>query len=374
MLTEKDRIRGSVLGHALGDALGAPFEFAEVGSVCKATGKDWIEELCPFTAPLGPHGPWVSPTVPGTGTDDVRYNRLFLDFAVELNGRMPADDELARRLLDIYEHPGQYFPGFEDLARAQFEMWEGVSCGCLGQASTVVPGVEPAILATRSVGLNYPTIAGLLLLPSAGLLFPDDPEAAYQEAYKSAFFDLAYAREATALFAAAQSLALSGMPPVQMTETVFNMDPLQLGGYFGGPFIKQNLPPLLDRARGMEGSLLAGWLSTELRNFSVFDPYRALAITFCALQAYPDAPMQALEIAANHMDVAPDGTILRHADIDCYAGITGALVGTICGAEALPAQMLQQVVTGNRSVYGMELEEVIERFINVATTQPDASD
>jgi hypothetical protein len=31
-------------------------------------------------------------------------------------------------------------------------------------------------------------------------------------------------------------------------------------------------------------------------------------------------------------------------------------------------------VTGNRSVYGMELEEVIERFINVATTQPDASD
>ena len=107
-----------MLGHALGDALGAPFEFAEVGSVCKATGKDWIEELCPFTAPLGPHGPWVSPTVPGTGTDDVRYNRLFLDFAVELNGRMPADDELARRLLDIYEHPGQYFPGFEDLARA----------------------------------------------------------------------------------------------------------------------------------------------------------------------------------------------------------------------------------------------------------------
>jgi ADP-ribosylglycohydrolase len=366
MLTRKDRIRGSVLGHALGDALGAPFEFAEVGSVRIATGKDWIDELCPFMGPLGPHGPWVSPTVPGTGTDDVRYNRLFLDLVVELDGRMPTDHELARLLLDVYEHPGEYFPGFEDLARAQFEMWEGVSRGCLGQASTVVPGVEPAILATRSVGLNYPTIAGLLLLPSAGLLFPGDPEAAYQAAYKSAYFDLAYAREATALFAAAQSLALSGMPPAQMTETVLRMDPLRLGGYFGGPYIKQNLPPLLDRAQGMEGPHLAGWLSTELRNFSVFDPYRALAITFCALQAYPDAPMRALEIAANQMDVALDGTIRRYADIDCYAGITGALVGTICGVEALPAQMLEQVLTGNRSVYGMELEEVIERFVNAA--------
>lgn len=358
MLTRQDRIRGSVLGQALGDALGAPFEFAHPGAPQAATGKEWIDRLCPFTGQSGPHGPWVSPTSPGTGTDDVRYNRLFIDLVVELGGRMPEDGELAQRLLDVYERPAEYFPGHEELARGQFEMWEGVSRGCLGQRSMVIPDVPPEILATRSVGLNYPTMAGLLVMPSAGLLFPDDPTAAYRAAYKTAYFDLAYAREATALFAAAQSLALSGAPPVELVESVLAMDPLRLGGYFGGPFIKENLPRLLVRAQGRQGQQLAAWLSQELRHFSVFDPYRALATSFCALLAHPDAPLLALQVAANQMDIGSDGGILRFADIDCYASITGALVGTVCGDVALPADMLDQVLVSNRSVYGIDLEDL----------------
>ena len=129
MPSTKDRIRGSVLGQALGDALGAPFEFAAPD----AAGNGGITGLTSFTGVPGPHGPWLSRAPAGTGTDDVRYNRVFIDLVVDLGGRMPDAAELARRLLDVYERPGAYFPGYEDLARRQFEMWEGVSRGYLGQ-------------------------------------------------------------------------------------------------------------------------------------------------------------------------------------------------------------------------------------------------
>lgn len=373
MPTMRDRIRGSVLGQALGDALGAPFEFAPPGAVREATGKDWIDGLCAFTGKPGPHGPWVTPAPAGTGTDDVRYNRLFIDLVVELGGRMPEDVELARRLLDVYERPGDYFPGFEALARGQFEMWEAVSRGCLGQTSQTLPGVPPAILATRSVGLNYPTMTGLLVMPSAGLLFPQDAEAAYEAAYAAAFFDVAYAREATAVFAAAQSLALAGGAPAQILEEALGMDPLHLGGYFGGPFVKDNLPSLLVRAQGLQGHQLAVWLAAELRHFSVFDPYRALAIVFAALLAHADEPLLVLQVAANQMDVDDQGVERRYADIDCYAGIAGALVGTIVGEAALPADMLGQVLESNRSVYGIDLEEVAHRLANAASGRSSGS-
>ena len=68
----------------------------------------------------------------------------------------------------------------------------------MGDVSPRYPGVSAEALATSSVGLNYPTMAGLLVLPSLGLLFAGDAEGAY----RAAFFDVGYAREATALLAA----------------------------------------------------------------------------------------------------------------------------------------------------------------------------
>ena len=363
--TLKSRIRGSVLAQALGDALGAPFEFAAADSVERRTGEKWLAGLYPFEGEKGPHGVWVDAAPAGTGTDDVRYNHLFMELAVELR-RMPTDRELAQRLLDVYERPGDFFPGYEELARGQFEMWEGVSRGFLGQESPNYPGVSASALATRSVGLNYPTMAGLLALPSVGLLFPGDPETAYRAAYSAAFFDVGYAREATALLAAAQSAALAGTAPAALVDEVLALDPLCLGGYFGGPFVAERLPLLLREAEGKRGAELAQFLSSALRHFSVFDPYRALAIAIAALLAHADDPWQALLVAVNQGDLDDDGVWRRYADIDCYAGITGALIGACCGDGALEAERVAQVVEGNRAVYGFDLERTIEGFAALA--------
>ena len=165
--------------------------------------------------------------------------------------------------------------------------------------------------------------------------------------------------------AAAQSLALAGAPAEETVEAALEMDPLQLGGYFGGPYIKDNLPALLARARGRQGRELAAWLTTELRHFSAFDPYRALAIVFASLLAHVDEPLMVLQVAVNHVDRDDDGAVRRYADIDCYAGIAGALVGTLFGDSALPADMLEQVIESNRAVYGIDLEEVARRLADL---------
>ena len=114
--TLQSRIRGSVLAQAWGDALGAPFEFAPPDAVKKRTGEQWLERLHPFAGKKGPHGMWADQAPAGTGTDDARYNYLFIELAVELG--------------------------------------EGVSRGCLGEESPRYRGVPPSVLATRSIGLN----------------------------------------------------------------------------------------------------------------------------------------------------------------------------------------------------------------------------
>lgn len=365
------RVRAAVLLQAFGDALGAPFEFAETGAVERDTGKDWLDALHSFKGEVGAHNAWMSPAPLGTGTDDVRYSWLFMELVNEL-GRMPTGREIARRLLAVHERPGAFFPGYEALAVEQFAMWEGVSRGFLGEESKLYPGVSPAVLATRSVGLNYPTIAGMLVLPFAGLLFPGDPTGAYCAVYEAAFFDVAYAREATALWAAAQSLALVGADPSALVERVLSLDPLQLGGPFGRPFVVQHLPSLLQKMQGKKARELAAALSFELRHYSVFDPFRTLAIAFAVLLSHADEPLVALQVAANQGDLSTDGRWLRYADTDCYAGIAGTLLGAVNGAGVISSENAERVVASNRQVYGIDLEASALAFAELVRARGSA--
>ena len=74
-------------------------------------------------------------------------------------------------------------------------------------------------------------------------------------------------------------------------------------------------------------------------------------------------------MAANQGDLDEKGHWSRYADIDCYAGITGALVGAYCGDNALPADVVEQVVAGNKAVYGFDLEETISRFTRLVASR-----
>ena len=111
---------------------------------------------------------------------------------------------------------------------------------------------------------------------------------------------------------------------------------------------------------------LAEFLSFELRHFSAFDPYRALSIAFCALLAHADEPIRALEVAVNQSELDSDGNWMRYADVDCYASITGGLVGALCGAGALPRESIVRCVDSNKRAYGFDIENSAARFADLS--------
>lgn len=367
----QSRVRGCVLGAVLGDAIGGPFEFGPLDRAPALAGGTWIDGLYPYARATGPHGVWPCPPPgsglppPGTGTDDTRYNWLFLELATEL-GHMPTGYELATRFLEAYQDPAPLFPGHAALTRKQFEFWEGVCRGYLNQTSDRFPGFAPDLLLARSLGLNFPVLSGLITLTFAGLLFPGDPETAYREAFRTDFYDIGYAREAVALLAASTSIALAQeIAPRALLDRVVALDPLHLGGEFSAPFVREHLPqlcPLLDASQTDQA--LAQALSAALRHFHPFDPFRALAVAFLAVMATPGDPLRAILIAVNHVGLDQDGHPTRYEDIDCYGGIAGALAGVLSGAEAFPPVMLEQVVRSNRQVYGVDLEASIQSFMD----------
>ena len=362
--TVASRIRGCILGAALGDALGAPFEFQPVEAVVERTGSEWIDALHAFEGSPGAHGVWRSPAPPGTATDDTRYNWVVLELAAEL-GRPPDAEDLARRCIDVWERPEAYFPTGPEFARDHFAMWEAVGRGVLGEESAQYPGVPPDVLRERSIGLNFPTLIALIALTTYGTLFPGRADEAYRAAFRADFMDVGCAREAVAVLAGAvAALVAGGRGAEEVVREAAEADPYSLGGPFGGPFMKEHLPPLLDKLPSpTSDQQLAEHLSRELSSLHPFDPLKTLAPAFAGVMLSPDDPLRAILIAVNHRAVTVDGSLGALQDIDCYGCVAGALAGAAAGVEAFPEEMLGQVVAANKGVYGIRLDGTADRIV-----------
>jgi ADP-ribosylglycohydrolase len=394
-----------VLGTVLGDAIGGPFEFGPLERVPALTGGDWIDGLYPYPAEMGgPHGVWKPPSdapsadseraPAGTGTDDTRLNWLFLELACDL-GRMPGAREVAERYLELYEHPERAFPSHAKMTRLQFEHWEPVCRGYLGQRSTVFPDLPPDVLLARALGLNFPILSGLIAWTWAGLLYPGQPEAAYEAVFRADFYDIGYAREAVGLLAAAIGVGVVGEGvQISLYEALVEMDPLHLGSEWSAPYVAGHLPQYVSLVRPPAPSCaptgapalersdpeIAHTLSVAFRRYHPFGAFRTFAVALLSVLAvgthgddvgahghtvgaHGRAPVRAILIAANHTGINDEGQPTRYEDIDCYAALAGALGGALWGAEAFPGEMLEQVVEANKQVYGIDLEATIERFI-----------
>lgn len=366
----ESKIRGCVLGAALGDALGGPFEFGPLERVPALTGGDWIDGLYPYERASGPHGVWGLPggglPPAGTATDDTRLNWLFLELANRLEC-MPSARDLATRYLEIYEQPDIVFPGHAAITWKQFEHWEGACRGYLGQTSELYPGLTPDVLLARSLGLNFPILSGLIAFTWAGLLFPGQPEEAYEASFRADFYDIGYAREAVALLAAAISIAIAEeITPQALYERIVTCDPLHLGGEFSEPFVVGHLPQYYPLVADPQPDQATAWaLSVAFRNYPAFDPFRTFAVALLAVLAAEGNPMRSILIAVNHVGINAHGKPVRYEDIDCYGCIAGALAGALSGVEAFPPALLAQVAESNRAVYGLDLEGTIARTIEV---------
>ena len=127
-------------------------------------------------------------------------------------------------------------------------------------------------------------------MTSAGLLFPGQPETAYRQAFRTAFYDIGYAREAVSLLAAALSIAIAeDVTAAELFDRSVAMDPLHLGGEFSQPFVQAHLRQarsLLNTEpdNSLEADVaLADRLAVAFGNYNTFDPFRTLAIAWLSV-------------------------------------------------------------------------------------------
>jgi hypothetical protein len=141
------------------------------------------------------------------------------------------------------------------------------------------------------------------------------------------------------------------------------LDPLHLGGAFSAPYVQDHLPQLVPVIADVGSDREAARaLSFAFRRDHPFDPLRTLGTAWLAVLAADGDPLRAILIAANQVGLDDAGNPTRYEDIDCYAAVAGAIGGAIAGDAAFPADMLQQVVDSNETVYGIDLEGTITRF------------
>lgn len=360
-----ERVIGSIVAASIGDALGGPLELASAERVRAKLGRsDWIDELLPYSIAKGPHGIWQDNAPRGTGTDDTRYNRIFMETVVA-HQRSVEPEHLAHEFIARYEHPGQYYPGYEELAREQFRAWEGQCAGFLGIESKAYPGVPREVLTSDCTWGGFPVITGLLTLAPAGMLWLGDPDRAYRETFRLAFWDLGYARDATALMAAIISACfdethtseqiIRSMPSINPYAAVMN-------GFTGRRMTAHfdELMHITDTAADDREVILR--LARACERFQVFDPVDVLTVPLALLTYAEGDPVHALKLVVNHRMVDQGGEIIQTRDTDCLGFVMGAIAGAMFGLSAFPRDWIDAVVDANHQVYGFDLMELAERF------------
>jgi len=353
------RVFGCMVGSAIGDSFGAVVEFRSAEDLKRITGGDWVGELLPFSEvfpALHPFGCWEACPPRGTGTDDTRNNHIFAECVIRNRG-FANSHLLAIEYVERYRDREEYYPSHADLAEQHLRHRYEWACAYLGMQD-LPPGSETPII--NAPGNDFPTLHGLISLAFAGLLYRGDPEAAYRKAFELDFFDLGYAKDATAMLAAMVSAALGGATGREAVEAGLNTDPF---GYGDGRVMGNRLRRFVDLAEHAETDRwLVDALAQEVGPLHAFDPIDVLGVPAAALWHADGDPVRTIAMAANDRNLDADGRFVSLRDVDCTGGVAGALAGAVNGVEAFPDDWVADVVRANRNLYGIDIEGNARRF------------
>jgi ADP-ribosylglycohydrolase len=362
-----DRILGCMVGSAVGDAFGAVVEFCRADRVEKLAGKQWVDQFLPYPDDFGtdPVGVWRAAPPRGTGTDDTRNNHIFAECVIRNGGEINSQ-LLAVEYVDRYRNREVYYPGYGELPERHLRYMYEPSCAHLGMME--LPSGRPA-WAVASQGIDsaeysFPMLWGLISLAFAGLLYSGEPEKAYTKAFELSFLDLGYARDATAMMAAMISAAVGGgMSGKDVVKVGLEVNPFD----FRRRIMVDELRKLLQLADQADSDpALVDAIAREVAHRHPFDPVDVLGQPAAAVYRCDGDPVRSVVMAANDRTLDGNGNLKRLRDVDCTAGVAGALAGALQGAGAFPADWVSDVLKANRDVYGIDIEGNARRFYEAA--------
>jgi ADP-ribosylglycohydrolase len=331
------KVYGCLLGGAIGDALGGPVELWTTEKIHETYGN--LNRFVPYDRAPSHHGQFRNDL--GVYTDDTRLKHLFCQAIFNAGGK-PRPGDVGHVLAGAYHTaPDELHTGF--IEEYYFKALWG--------RDKVIFGGEPT---NGAIMANSPL----------GLICACRPDDAYQLGFDLAFFTDGHAKTAAAMLAAAIAEA---MRPNARVESI----------------IEAARSAHLRFARRREGD---HWHTTPWRydpNLKFLDQALDIARRERDVFAIREPLMNLLEwghlfsesvhtlVVALAMFVAAEGdlrqsiigAVMYGRDKDSYASVVGALAGAFHGADAVPPEWSQPVLTANPDpdihAYALRLTELI---------------
>jgi ADP-ribosylglycohydrolase len=317
-----DKTYASMLGGAIGDAMGGPVEGWHYERIVETYGV--VDTLLPYHSPPDYHSHFA--TDPGAMTDDTRLKHILCQ-AIIAAGDLPRRGDVVRACVSAY------YAAQTDLEKGFLE--EYVLGGIYGESKLIWGGQ----MTNGFIMANSPL----------GLICPCDPEVAFALSYDVDFISDGYAKYSSAIAAAAIAAAMRA----DATPT---------------SIIEQALAACQNHR--VEGELARQWrwhdhvfqLNERLVNTAVDiaarhgDVFSVRAEYYDSLKVSPLGAEAAQTLAvALGMLVAADGDLRQTIigcvnygrDNDSYATVGGAIAGALHGTTAIPSDWRSTVEAAN---------------------------
>jgi len=390
-----DKVLGSLVGSAIGDAMGAPTEMWNPADINHEYG--YVDSLDMVLREPSPEGPWNYNLPPGAGTDDTRWKDLMVAFVVgEHDYRRRAgplhlstprfsafiNERYASSVNDLKETAGLEPEPLEEAMRrlTWLQEWARVT---RAYSAGDIDGYRNAL--SRFYGGEM-SCAGMLYAPVLGAVYPGRPEMAYRAAYDLGLFDLGYARDITGLTAALTAEAFR--PGVGQDDFLAVMRGVDPEGYFRSRLIGRVAYQQFKQARSIvRTARRLTRADVRKMNVEMPDRYPHDSLTYGqTLRAYElltdarqDVPFHAGEIHLINLTAllfadyqfAPAMSFITNygRDNDTVAAVTGAILGALHGYRGLPVEQRERVVSINRDVLGINLEARADQLTRVVLSR-----
>lgn len=374
-----DKVLGMLVGSAIGDAMGAPTEMWLREDI--VTDYGFVEKLDTMVREPSAEGIWDYNLPAGGTTDDTRWKKLLTEFLLTQSDELSAED-FAKYIVKKYEQEIQQLQQTDGFDPEPFEVNVRRMAWLQEWAKVAKPYAERDLdeysFALSQFYGGEMTCAGMLYAPSIGSFYPAQPERAYLETYKLSLFDLGLARDISGLVGAMVAVA---MMPQATPETVINtLRDIDPHGYFKSRLVGRTAYRLLKDARRIvrqaKQSLPEGEeVSIEIPANSTLDTltFWQMQRAFLLLDAKnQDLPFHASEIFLVNLtallfcdfDFAQSMAFVVNfgRDNDTTAAVTGAILGAYWGANQLPQEMVNSVLSVNDTVLDTNLEELANQL------------